>query len=1328
MLVDTGWSQTIERVQERNTMSKSSNSTSNRDYDKRTEHPNDNPHQLTSLLPSDRVGGLQPKSSSSLSASYSSSSSIQPSTATQRQPPAWLQQQKKSRVQEPVAMKETSTYQRNQRLPQHENDGIDDSSRSSRQRNEDHDRSRSYYGDDTHSIRTSDSRSRQHHHRESTGNRHDSQRSERKYHRRDNDDGDTIRSSRSHRSIHSSRSTSSSSKHRRDHDERDRRNRDDEQRRHSSRSESYDRQKYRDRNDDDETIATYRSHRSNATTTSNSNHSQRRSNSNNKMDDHTMPPPPPMMMMKRKYPSNGTGRLSDDHNFVAADGAVVPTPTIITMSTNSVPVSSYQPQTNGDEYKLLDLDDDDDDDSFDRQFYLQEDEGHYVQDSSAGMNSGDGPMGRFLYTNNKIQARQLLLEKQQQQSNNPPQRQRNNARQSALQDDQDAWEENRLFSSGVANSASSRGDLVLLNAESDQDNTRVTLLVHQVKPPFLDGRVSFSTVREAVPTVRDASSDFAKKARDGSEALRILRANKDKNAMRNKFWELGGTRMGNTIGVEKTAKTNEEMEDGALVMKDELMENGEIDYKKSSGFATHMKKQDKETMAVSEFAKTKSIRQQREFLPVFTVRDELLNVIRENTVIIVVGETGSGKTTQLTQYLLEQGYGKYGSIGCTQPRRVAAMSVAKRVSEEIVGIANETNLIDASNTSKYELGGIVGYAIRFEDCTSDHTQIKYMTDGVLLRESLNDPDLNKYSAIIMDEAHERSLNTDVLFGVLRKVVSRRLDLKLIVTSATLSADTFSNFFGGVPVFRIPGRTFPVETYYAKSVQEDYVMAAVKQTLQIHFNSPPGDILIFMTGQEDIEGTCQILADKMEKLSEDKESPPLLVLPMYSQLPADLQAKIFDAAPPGIRKCIVSTNVAETSLTVDGIKYVIDSGFCKLKVYNPKIGMDTLLVTPVSKANANQRSGRAGRTGPGYCFRLYTDRQFNDELMEAAIPEIQRSNLSAVLLLLKSLGVKDLMEFDFMDRPPNDTIMSALYQLWILGALDNTGEMTPTGKMMVEFPLDPPLSKMLLYAHEKGGCSEEVLIIVSMLSVPSVFFRPKDREEESDAAREKFFVPESDHLTLLNVYLRAKQYRFDPAWCTRHFLHPKGLRKAREVHAQLLDLMKQQKMIPKSTGGSWDVVRKSICSAYFYNSSKMKGIGEYVNMLTGIPSNLHPSSALFGLGYTPDYVCYHELISTTKEYMSCVTAVEGEWLAEAGPMFFSIKESFETTLLRRQKERIDQAAMEEEMKEKILHDEKETISSIDRKRTATSTTQNETGVVTLGPKSRFAPKKRGRIGF
>jgi pre-mRNA-splicing factor ATP-dependent RNA helicase DHX38/PRP16 len=379
--------------------------------------------------------------------------------------------------------------------------------------------------------------------------------------------------------------------------------------------------------------------------------------------------------------------------------------------------------------------------------------------------------------------------------------------------------------------------------------------------------------------------------------------------------------------------------------------------------------------------------------------------------------------------------------------------------------------------------------------------------------------------------------------------------------------------------------------------------------------------------------------------------------------------------------------------------------------------------------AKQRSGRAGRTGPGFCFRLYTDRQFREELMESAVPEIQRTNLSNVVLLLKSLGIKNLLDFAFMDPPPQENIMNSLYQLWILGALDNTGELTDTGRRMVDFPLDPPLSKMLIHAHEVGRCSTEVLIIVSMLSVPSVFFRPKDRAEESDAAREKFFVPESDHLTLLNAYLRAKQYRFDAEWCTRHFIHSKGIRKAREVHAQLVDLMKQQKLEPRSAGGSWDVVRKAICAAYFYNSSKIKGIGEYVNMLTGIPSGLHPSSALYGLGYTPDYVIYHELISTTKEYMSCVTAVDGEWLAEAGPMFFSVKESFEATLQRREQQRKNRVTMEAEMQKQQAVDEAAAETSLKERLSA----RRSQAVATPGRRKanatpRFMPKKKGRLGL
>ncbi|KAF1840581.1 P-loop containing nucleoside triphosphate hydrolase protein [Cucurbitaria berberidis CBS 394.84] len=488
-------------------------------------------------------------------------------------------------------------------------------------------------------------------------------------------------------------------------------------------------------------------------------------------------------------------------------------------------------------------------------------------------------------------------------------------------------------------------------------------------------------------------------------------------------------------------------------------------------------------------------------------------------------------------------------------------------------------------------------------------------------------------------------------GLLKKVLARRRDLKLIVTSATMNSDRFSRFYGGAPEFIIPGRTFPVDIQYSRSPCDDYVDSAVKQVLAIHVSQGPGDILVFMTGQEDIEITCELVAERLRLLN---DPPKLSILPIYSQMPADLQAKIFDRAAPGVRKVIVATNIAETSLTVDGIMYVVDSGFSKLKVYNPKMGMDTLQITPISQANASQRAGRAGRTGPGKCFHLYTERAFRDEFYIQTIPEIQRTNLANTVLLLKSLGVRDLLDFDFMDPPPQDTITTSLFDLWALGALDNVGNLTSLGRTMTAFPMDPSLAKLIITAVEYE-CSEEMLTIVAMLSVPSVFYRPKERQEESDAAREKFFVPESDHLTLLHVYTQWKVNGYSDGWCIRHFLHPKALRRAKEIRDQIHDIMEKQKMPLIGCGTDWDIIRKCICSGYYHQAAKVKGIGEYINLRTSVTIQLHPTSALYGLGYLPDYVVYHELILTSKEYMSCVTSVDPHWLADLGAVFYSIKE-------------------------------------------------------------------------
>ncbi|EFA81788.1 hypothetical protein PPL_05783 [Heterostelium album PN500] len=865
------------------------------------------------------------------------------------------------------------------------------------------------------------------------------------------------------------------------------------------------------------------------------------------------------------------------------------------------------------------------DEEFDRDYYDADEGEGAIHDQH-----GDGP---FLGDEEKFKKMEEEMQKKQKRRQSTKKNQQN--------EDNSRWEANRMMQSGIM----VQQEINLDFAEEEED--RVNLIVTNTVPPFLEGTAAAAASQQrVVQTVKDVTSDLAVISKKGSSLLREYRDKKDRIKGQKKVWELGGTVLGNIMGVKAEDEESGAAGDKSNV-KDEVDEStGEVvNFKSNSQFASHLKA----AVATSEFGRTKTIKQQREYLPVYGCRSDLMRVIAENNIVVIVGETGSGKTTQLTQYLYEDGYAKFGKIGCTQPRRVAAVSVAKRVAEEM----------------NVKLGEEVGYSIRFEDCTAPDTAIKYMTDGVLLRESLNDPNLDKYTAIIMDEAHERSLNTDVLFGILRKVLARRHDLKLIVTSATMDSKKFSMFFGDVPVFTIPGRTFPVDVLWSKTPCEDYVDAAVKQALSIHLTHPEGDILIFMTGQEDIEATCATIEERMKQLG--KDTPPLLLLPIYSQLASDLQAKIFDAAEAGTRKCIVATNIAETSLTVEGIKYVIDTGYAKLKVYNPRVGMDALQVTPISKANANQRSGRAGRTGPGRAYRMYTEHSFKNDMLDNNIPEIQRTNLGNVVLNLKSIGVKNLLDFDFMDPPPADNILNSMFQLWVLGALENSGDITAIGRKMVEFPLDPPLSKMLLFSVQLG-CAQEVITIVSMLSIPSVFFRPKGAEEESDASREKFFVPESDHLTLLHVYQQWKINNYSAQWCNEHFIHVKAMRKVREVRGQLLEIMEQQKLPVETCGSDWDVVRKAICSSYFHHSAKIKGIGEYVNMRTGMPCFLHPTSALYGLGYAPDYIVYHELVMTTKEYMQIVTAVDPKWLAELGPMFFTIKESFKQKTERKKREK------------------------------------------------------------
>lgn len=627
----------------------------------------------------------------------------------------------------------------------------------------------------------------------------------------------------------------------------------------------------------------------------------------------------------------------------------------------------------------------------------------------------------------------------------------------------------------------------------------------------------------------------------------------------------------------------------------------------------------------------KSIKEQREGLPIYRLKQELLEAMTNNQILVVVGETGSGKTTQMTQYMVELGLAKKGKmVGCTQPRRVAAVSVAKRVAEEFGCV----------------LGEQVGYSIRFDDMTSPETIIKYMTDGMLMREYLADNDLMRYGALMLDEAHERTIHTDVLFGLLKDLSRRRPDLKIIVTSATLDAGKFSDYFFKCPIFTIPGRTYPVEILYVKEPESDYLEACIITVMQIHLDQPPGDILVFLTGQEEIDTCCETLYTRMEALGD--LAPELIILPVYSALPSEMQSRIFEPAPTGSRKCIVATNIAEASLTIDGIMYVVDPGFAKQKAFNAKLGMDSLVVTPISQASAKQRAGRAGRTASGKCFRLYTEHAFKTEMLPTNIPEIQRTNLGNVVLQLKAMGINDLLGFDFMDPPPVATMVSALESLHALGALDEEGLLTRLGRKMAEFPLEPNLSKMLILSVDLG-CSDEILTITAMLSVENPFYRPRDKQAQADMKKAKFHQAEGDHLTLLTVYRGWEAAKCSNPWCFENFVQARSMRRAQDVRKQLVTIMDRYRLLLLSAGKNYKLICKAITAGFFTNAAKKDPQEGYKTLVDQTPVYIHPSSALFQKN--PEYVIYHELVLTTKEYMRNVMVIDAKWLIELAPTFY-----------------------------------------------------------------------------
>ena len=581
-------------------------------------------------------------------------------------------------------------------------------------------------------------------------------------------------------------------------------------------------------------------------------------------------------------------------------------------------------------------------------------------------------------------------------------------------------------------------------------------------------------------------------------------------------------------------------------------------------------------------------------LPVWEYQDKFLELLSKHQCICLVGETGSGKTTQIPQWCVDfaKKMGKK-TVSCTQPRRVAAMSVAQRVSEEM----------DVS------LGQEVGYSIRFEDCSGPKTLLKYMTDGMLLREAMSDPMLDNYQVILLDEAHERTLATDILMGVLKTVVHHRPDLKLVIMSATLDAGKFQHYFDNAPLMNVPGRTHPVEIFYTPEPERDYLEAAIRTVIQIHMcEEEEGDILLFLTGQEEIEDACKRIKRELDNLGPDVGD--MKCIPLYSTLPPNLQQRIFEPAPAKKsngaigRKLVISTNIAETSLTIDGVVFVIDPGFSKQKVYNPRIRVESLLVSPISKASAQQRAGRAGRTKPGKCFRLYTEKAYKNEMQDNTYPEILRSNLGSVVLQLKKLGIDDLVHFDFMDPPAPETLMRALELLNYLAALDDDGNLTELGAIMAEFPLDPQLAKMLIASCEYN-CSNEILSITAMLSVPQCFVRPNEAKKAADDSKLRFAHIDGDHLTLLNVYHAFKQVKTkfilllclqvnfyfyvlqnmeDPQWCYDNFVNYRSLKSSDNVRQQLCRIMDRFNLKRTSTDFTskeyYLNIRKALCSGFF----------------------------------------------------------------------------------------------------------------------------------------------------
>ncbi|KAI0485461.1 P-loop containing nucleoside triphosphate hydrolase protein [Xylaria cf. heliscus] len=641
-------------------------------------------------------------------------------------------------------------------------------------------------------------------------------------------------------------------------------------------------------------------------------------------------------------------------------------------------------------------------------------------------------------------------------------------------------------------------------------------------------------------------------------------------------------------------------------------------------------------------------------LPITKHHDSLLYLVETYPVTIVVGQTGSGKTTQIPQFLEHAGWCAEGKlVGVTQPRRVAATTVAIRVAEEF----------------GCELGKEVGYSIRFEDVTSATTRIKFLTDGLLIREALVDPLLSRYSVIMVDEAHERSISTDILLGLLKKIRRRRPELRIIISSATLQAEEFLKFFS-VPsenqesaddkvnqtgsIISLKGRTYPIDVLYLESPAEDYVEKVISTVFDIHNTEPDGDILVFLTGREEIDSAVQTIAERAIDLPAG--APSLLPLPLYAGLTTEQQMYVFDAPPENTRKVILSTNIAEASVTIDGIVYVIDSGYVKLRAFDPRTGIESLTATPISKASAAQRAGRAGRTKPGKCFRLFTEDAYQS-LPDTNPPEIQRSNLAPFILQLKALGIDNVVRFDYLTPPPAELMIKATELLYALGALDEYAKLTrPLGIRMAELAVEPMMAKTLLSASS-FDCINEILTIAAMTSLGGTIWVQQDgNKKQMESARRKFAAEEGDHLTLLNVYQAfVTKGKKESRFCHENYLNFKALTRAVSIRGQLKRYLERfglsaDESIKTHHAGTADRVRRCLTTGYFAHAAKMQPDGSYRNVEGRTVLHAHPSSLMFNR--KADWVIFHEVMETgNKTFIRDITKIEKSWLLEYSSGFY-----------------------------------------------------------------------------